>query len=106
MKKIDLGERTVEMKPAKTEAPRYYQRLTVPSKVDPKMVGKTVTVQVEAKVVGVREQTRDGQKPHIECELEMRSVTMPGTKASPKQAKRSGNQDYAAMRKADSRAGD
>lgn len=73
-KKIDLGERFDVSKTSIKE--KYYPTMHVKDGLSPDMVGKTVNVQVEAKVVGMSQ--REGKD--VEYDLELRSMT-PQSKA-------------------------
>jgi hypothetical protein len=84
-KKIDLGESPEPYAGATTtkktkKPPKYYPRVDLPhaeGALDPSMVGRTVTVQVEARIAGVRQNHRDGQQPRTVYDLELRSMTTP-----------------------------
>jgi hypothetical protein len=112
-KKIDLGESPeVCCAPVSTrkskKPPKYYPRVSVPradGALDPSMVGKTVTVQVEARIKGMHQNQREGEPVRTEYDLELRSMTPPkATRSSGKGGGRSQRAAYAAQRRSMTRA--
>ena len=89
-KKIDLGETWDAMVPKLAKSQKHYPRLTVPKAMCTASVGKNVTLEVDAKVVGVSQRDEGGKSKSV-TELEVRSITPPMS-------------SYAKMRKAGNRA--
>lgn len=59
---------------------KFYPIVNLPIKIDPSLVGKTIKLVVKAKVVGVREERRNGSKPRQSSEIELQSVVLDSTK--------------------------
>lgn len=117
-KTIDMGESfdeccgvTAKKGGKKSKPPKYYPSLSVPDNLGAGAVGKAVKVQLDGRVVGVREETRDGKPTRRRTEIEVRSVTIGDKAPNPQKqspsgrARSSGLSDYSSHRKAESRAG-
>jgi hypothetical protein len=86
-KRIDVGEKIGEAHPMQgSKSQKYYPSFSIPVRINPKLVGKKVRMVIEAKIVGVRENTEQGSGTRSRCEIEVHTVHMPKVARQPESA--------------------